>query len=94
MKSTTLKETGWTIDVSVFVHAQKKENSRNSKRPITNTSGFKGVSWRKDRSRWYAHIKVNQKFISLGSFGTVEKAAKAYDNAAKKEFGKYARTNF
>jgi hypothetical protein len=39
-------------------------------------------------------LTVNEKFIYLGSFDTQIQAAKAYDKAAKKYFGQYAKLNF
>ena len=43
----------------------------------SNTSGVHGVRFRKDTGRWAAGIKVNQKNISLGCYGTREEAAAA-----------------
>jgi hypothetical protein len=50
---------------------------------ITNTSGFKGVSFRKETQKWEANIWINGKKKYLGSYGTPEDAAKAYDIQAK-----------
>lgn len=46
----------------------------------TNTSGYRGVSWIKARSKWVAQIKVNNKKIHLGYFDTPEEGAIAYNN--------------
>ena len=46
----------------------------------TNTSGYRGVSWIKARSKWVAQIKVNNKKIHLGYFDTPEEGAVAYNN--------------
>ena len=40
-----------------------------------------------------AKIKVNYKTINLGSYHTVDEAAKAYNDAAIKYFGTYANLN-
>jgi hypothetical protein len=71
-------------------------NIHNSKRPIHNTSGFKGVCIDKrcKYKKWRAQIKLNKKGIHLGLFYTAEDAARAYDNAAKKYFGEFANLNF
>lgn len=53
----------------------------------TNTTGYKGVSYRKDRDKWRATIKVGDKVLSLGVFGTPELAARAYDAAAIAAWG-------
>lgn len=58
-----------------------------------NTSGFKGVAWRKDKSLWAAQIRVETKLKHLGFFSDILEASKAYDRAAKEYFGAYARIN-
>lgn len=71
----------------------QSQNKANCGLNITNTSGFKGVSWHIRQKAWTAKIKVCQKPIFLGYFDTAEKAARAYDAAAKKYFGEFARLN-
>jgi len=56
-----------------------------------NTSGYRGV--RKRREKWIALIYVNQREVYLGTFESREDAAKAYNRAASKYFGKFARLN-
>lgn len=55
---------------------------------------FKGVIVRKNRKKFSAQIKINWKSIHLGYFDTRMEAAIAYDVAAKKYFGQFARLNF
>jgi hypothetical protein len=74
--------------------ATKTENARNRPAPKNNTSGFKGVHWHKQGNAYRARIKVNGKNIHLGLFPTPTEAARAYDQAARKYFGEFARTNF
>lgn len=59
----------------------------------SNTSGYKGV-FRDRNGRWGAVIKIHYKQIRLGSFFVKVDAARAYDRAAKKYFGEFARLNF
>lgn len=66
--------------------------NQEKRRPLS-TSRFKGVGWDKSRDRWMAKIMVNQKNIFLGRFTDEIEAAKAYDVAAIKHFGEFARTN-
>jgi len=81
----------------------KGENGRNRKiASKNNTSGFKGVSYRKkgpdminEWSRpWQAYINYNKKRHHLGMFATAEEAARAYDSKAIKLHGEFARLNF
>lgn len=71
--------------------ATNAENSRNSKRPRNNTSGFKGVTWKKSIQRWIAQISIDGVNTHLGYFETPEAGHAAYCEAAKKYFGEFAR---
>jgi len=68
-----------------------KENARNLRTPKNSTTGYKGVS--KRIRGWRAQIVVNDKQIYLGTFDSPESAAKAYNEAAKKYHGDFARLN-
>lgn len=54
---------------------------------------FKGVSFDKRRWSWKSYISVNNSYVHLGCFATAEGAARAYDAAAVKLHGDFARTN-
>ncbi len=71
----------------------KRQNHMNTKKPTTNTSGYKGVSWDKVRNKFTSQIKVNQKHIFLGRFEEAKDAARCYNEAAKKYFGDFANIN-
>lgn len=58
-----------------------------------NTSGIKGVSYRKDRGKWRAYIKIKRKNIFLGNFDTKEEAIAARKAAEEKWFGPYRESN-
>ena len=73
--------------------ANRTQNAVWSKLRKNNTSGFRGVRWMPNRQKWVARIKVNYRYIHLGCYTNKEQAAKAYDCAAKKHFGEFAKTN-
>ena len=59
-----------------------------------NTSGYKGVFKNVNKKfPWKACINVNCEKIYLGQFRTKEDAAKAYNEAAIKLHGFFARLN-
>jgi hypothetical protein len=70
-----------------------KENSRNRTKSVGKTSKHKGVHYEADRKRWRASIRYDGKLICLGRYKSEEAASTAYDNAATKYFGKFAKTN-
>jgi hypothetical protein len=73
--------------------AQNKWNSKTRKAP-NKTSRYKGVHLIKKSNLWRAKIQSNSAATELGLFQTEELAAKAYDAAAYRLFGEYARVNF
>lgn|SRR3990167_2229620 len=73
--------------------ATHSQNMMNRKMQINNTSGFRGVGWKKRDNRWAAYIKVNQKFIHLGHFKEKNEAVKVRDQAALKYHGSFASLN-
>ena len=68
------------------------ENLRNRGKQKNNTTGFCGVY--KNRDRYQAQIKMNGKCLYFGTYPTPEEAARAYDEAALKLHGEFARLNF
>lgn len=70
-----------------------KENGRNRIHLRNNTSGYKGVNWNCGHQKWLARIMVDWKSVSLGYFDDVKEAAKAYNEAAIKYHGEFARLN-
>jgi len=73
--------------------ATNAQNRRNRGKQANNTSGYKGVTWRKQRKKWQAHIQVKGKVKHLGYFTDPVEASEAYDSASQKYHGKFAQTN-
>ena len=73
--------------------ATGSENQGNRKIHEGGTSKYKGVSWKKQYSKWVAKIVVNHKNIHLGYYDNEEKAALAYNKAALEYFGEFAKIN-
>lgn len=71
----------------------KSENMRNRGKQANNVSGFKGVCLDKRRNKYKAEIKNGNTKKFLGYYATAEDAAKAYDEAATKYHGEFARVN-
>jgi len=69
------------------------ENQRNKGKQKKNTTGFCGVVRRHSKG-FQAQLKLNRKTLSFGTYPTPEEAARAYDAAALKYHGEFARLNF
>lgn len=65
------------------------QNRANAKRPVTNTSGIKGVTL--VGRKWRARVKSGRKFINLGYFDDRQAAQNAYARGAREAFGEFAR---
>lgn len=63
---------------NVFVNNQNQGERKN------NTSGYKGVSWSKQRKKWRATITINGKHKTLGFSESKENAFKIYQEAKAK----------
>lgn len=67
----------------INTHRQRKKKSASSK--------YKGVSL--FRGRWRVTLQKDRRQIYIGAFQTEEEAAAAYNQAAVRVFGRYARLN-
>ena len=68
------------------------ENSRNMRRG-RGASNFKGVSWFERDNCWRSYIVMLGRQLHLGYFDSEAEAARAYDIAAAKLFGEFAKLN-
>jgi hypothetical protein len=80
-------------------------NRRENIRPATRSNncmnrkgwsknGFKGVYRVTNSSRWGARIQAAGRMIQIGCYDSPEAAARAYDIAALRYHGEFARLNF
>lgn len=72
--------------------ATVSQNMWNMKKPITNTTGVKGVWYDKTRNKWCAEFKTHTKKNHVGRFETIEEATKKLHEArenAQKEFARH-----
>lgn len=69
-------------------HGQNQQNSTKYK---SNTSGHKGVHYRKESGKWRARIQVEGKRLHLGDFVSKMGAAEAYRLAAIKHHKEFSR---
>lgn len=70
----------------------RRDNSANSRKRQHTSSRFKGVSY--NSGKWLATIGYDRKTHYLGRYDTEEDAAMAYDRAALRHFGTFAKVNF
>jgi hypothetical protein len=67
----------------------RSQNAMNCGKPSNNVSGYKGVSWKKDRRKWKAYYSINWRQYHVGYYDTAEEAAKAREQAAREAFGAF-----
>lgn len=81
------------LNIRICTPRQNAANSRRSRQK----SPYRGVKRTTAKSeRWSACISSERagRNIHLGSFGSAEEAARAYDGAAKERYGAFAVLNF
>lgn len=73
--------------------ATRRQNCTNQRKRFGATSLFKGVHWSKSKQQWRAVI-YTPGYKSIGYYNEELIAAKAYDQAAIRYFGVFAKLNF
>ncbi len=69
-----------------------QQSAFNTSKHKRNTSGYKGVSFSKQKGKWAATICYGGKHTHCGFFNTPEEAGRAYEAAAERLFGEYSVT--
>lgn len=69
------------------------DNQKNRGANKNNTSGYKGVCWNKDKKKWTAQLFSDGRRVLNKHFDTKEAAAHAYNEAAIKYHGEFAKLN-
>jgi hypothetical protein len=67
-----------------------QQNAYNRGKQSNNKSGYKGVSWHKQKCKWVAQIKIDGRNKFLGFFTDPEEAYKRYCEVAKECYGEFA----
>lgn len=73
--------------------ADYSKNQMNRGVGANSLTGFRGVTYRKDRGTYFARIKMNGKTHYLGSFNTAEEAYQARLNAEESMFREFSYDN-
>lgn len=74
--------------------ATRSQNLMNKRKEAGRSSRYKGVCFVTRRDRWLMQISEDNRRIASRCFKTEEEAAYAYDEAARRHFGEFARLNF
>lgn len=70
------------LRIENFTDADASAMARRASKVRTNTSGYRGVTWAKDKNRWLAYITHKYKRVHVGYFKTIEEAIEARNRAA------------
>lgn len=81
------RDQDWWLNLRQGARAQ---NNMNSKLHVSNKSGVKGVSWRKDTGKWHARIGVKDRIILLGDYFDKSSAIAARRATEKLHYGEFS----
>lgn len=70
-----------------------QQNNMNRGIQKNNTSGYKGVSWNKEKNKWQSYFIFNNRKKHLGYFSDKVEAALIYNQTIQQNFKEFARLN-
>lgn len=70
--------------------ATTSENAANSNKRITNSSGYKNISWHKSAKKWRVQVRKNGKLQNGGLFESLKDAVEKANELRKELFGEFA----
>ncbi len=73
--------------------ATRGQNEANKPLRQDNQTGYKGVWWDAKRKMFQSYIRIDNRKKFLGRFVHAIDAARAYNQAAHENYGKFARVN-
>lgn len=80
-------------NLRIATSSQNGANRTGDRRKLGTSSGYKGVSWDKQRRKWVASIHIHGKTVALGRYEVEADAARAYNDKALATWGEFARLN-
>ena len=79
-------------NLRLATHSQNTCNKQNKRAGCS--SQYRGVSFDRKRKYWNVQVVLEGKYVFFGRYKSEIEAARAYDAAAKKYHGEFARLNF
>ena len=70
--------------------ADRYTNQQNRKLDEKNSCGYKNVTWRANRGKWYVRIKANGKYVTKGGFDNPKEANIVASKLREQLFGEFA----
>lgn len=70
--------------------SSKSENGINRTAQSNSTTGFKGISWSKQKNKWRAYATRKGKQYHLGFYATLEEAVQGYNQRIESVHGELA----
>jgi len=79
-------------NLRLATHSQNTCNKQNKRAGCS--SQYRGVSFDRKRKYWNVQVVLEGKYVFFGRYKSESEAARAYDEAARKYHGEFARLNF